>query len=131
MVKEKSCGCIIINDGKVLLIKSTRGHWDFPKGHIEKNETEKETALREVKEETNLDVAITSEKKYINHYITDTEVDKTVVYFIAKKIGGEEKPQEGETIEVKLFEFKEALKTLTFDNTKEILKNVLKDENYK
>ena len=131
MVKEKSCGCIIINDGKVLLIKSTRGHWDFPKGHIEKNETEKETALREVKEETNLDVAITSEKKYINHYITDTEVDKTVVYFIAKKIGGEEKPQEGETIEVKWFEFKEALKTLTFDNTKEILKNVLKDENYK
>ena len=131
MVKEKSCGCIIINDGKVLLIKSTRGHWDFPKGHIEKNETEKETALREVKEETNLDVAITSEKKYINHYITDTEIDKTVVYFIAKKIGGEEKPQEGETIEVKWFEFKEALETLTFDNTKEILKNVLKDENYK
>ena len=131
MVKEKSCGCIIINNGKVLLIKSTRGHWDFPKGHIEKNETEKETALREVKEETNLDVAITSEKKYINHYITDTEIDKTVVYFIAKKIGGEEKPQEGETIEVKWFEFKEALEILTFDNTKEILKNVLKDENYK
>ena len=131
MIKEKSCGCIIINDGKVLLIKSTRGHWDFPKGHIEKNETEKETALREVKEETNLDVTIISERKYINHYITDTEIDKTVVYFIAKKIGGEEKPQEGETIEVKWFKFKEALETLTFDNTKEILKNVLKDENYK
>ena len=131
MVKEKSCGCIIINNGKVLLIKSTRGHWDFPKGHIEKNETEKETALREVKEETNLDVAIISEKKYINHYITDTEIDKTVVYFIAKKTGGEEKPQEGETIEVKWFELKKALEILTFDNTKEILKNVLKDENYK
>ena len=128
---EKSCGCMIIEGNKVLLVHQESGFWSFPKGHVEEGETEIQTAKREVKEETNLDVAITSEKKYINHYITDTEVDKTVVYFIAKKIGGEEKPQEGETIEVKWFEFKEALKTLTFDNTKEILKNVLKDENYK
>ena len=34
--REKSCGCIIINKNKVLLIKQTKGHWGFPKGHVEK-----------------------------------------------------------------------------------------------
>ena len=52
--REKSCGCIIINKNKVLLIKQTKGHWGFPKGHVEKDETEIETAIREVKEETNI-----------------------------------------------------------------------------
>ena len=44
--REKSCGCIITKDNKVLLIKQTKGHWGFPKGHVEKNETEIETAIR-------------------------------------------------------------------------------------
>ena len=52
-VKEKSCGCIIIENKKVLLVQQKKGRWGFPKGHVENNETEKETALREVKEETN------------------------------------------------------------------------------
>ena len=58
MKKEKSCGCIIIKDDEVLLIKHNKGHWDFPKGHMEEGETEKQTAVREVKEETHMDVYI-------------------------------------------------------------------------
>ena len=38
--KEKSCGCIIIENDKVLLIQQVKGHWGFPKGHMEKGETE-------------------------------------------------------------------------------------------
>ena len=34
--REKSCGCIITKENKVLLIKQTKGHWGFPKGHVEK-----------------------------------------------------------------------------------------------
>ncbi len=34
MEREKSCGCIIVEDGKVLLVKQTKGHWGFPKGHV-------------------------------------------------------------------------------------------------
>ena len=56
--KEKACGCIIIENGQVLLIQQTEGHWGFPKGHVEEGETELETAIREVKEETNLDVEV-------------------------------------------------------------------------
>lgn len=69
---EKSCGCIIIEDGiKVLLVKQTKGHWIFPKGHVEADETEMETAIREVKEETNVDVEVEGNKRYTMRYVTD------------------------------------------------------------
>ena len=56
-IEEKSCGCIIFDENKnVLLIKENIGDWGFPKGHVEHDETEEDTAKREVKEETNLDV---------------------------------------------------------------------------
>ena len=61
---EKSCGAIIIHktnkdNYKVLLVKNHNGrYWSFPKGHVEKGETEEETAIREIKEETGLDVEI-------------------------------------------------------------------------
>lgn len=58
MKYEKSCGAIVIEDGKVLLVKHNAGHWDFPKGHVEEGETEFETAIREVKEETNIDIKL-------------------------------------------------------------------------
>ena len=64
MKKEKSCGCIVFNDGKVLLVRHNKGHWDFPKGHVEPGETEEQTAKREVKEETNIDVEINTNFRY-------------------------------------------------------------------
>ena len=40
MIKEKSCGCIIFNDEKkVLLVHMNHGHWSFPKGHVENDES--------------------------------------------------------------------------------------------
>ena len=58
MKHEKSCGAVIIKNNKVLVLQQVAGHWGFPKGHVEKGETEVETAIREIKEETNLDVEI-------------------------------------------------------------------------
>ena len=58
MKQEKSCGAIILRKQnktiETLLVKHTKGHWAFAKGHVEENETEEETALREIKEETGL-----------------------------------------------------------------------------
>lgn len=124
--KEKSCGCIVIDEGKVLLIKQTKGHWGLPKGHVEENETEKETALREVKEETNYDVEIIGDYRFVERYITDTKIDKEVVYFIAKKVGGEAEKQEAEVTDIKWCSFDEAIDTVTFDNLKELLRNAFK-----
>jgi len=124
---EKSYGCIVLNEGKVLLVKHLKGHWDFPKGHIEKNETEVETAIREVKEETNIDVKINENFRYEKKYITDDLKLKEVTFFLAQKVGGELLEQETEISEVKWVTFEEAFNLITFDNSKELLLKVLKD----
>ena len=125
MEKEKSCGCIVIDNGKVLLIQHLKGHWDIPKGHMEAGETEQETALREVKEETGVDVEIISDKKSTLEYTVENGNLNKVVYFIAKKIGGEEKAQETEVSEIRWLAFDEAVEMLTYDNSKELLRKAI------
>ena len=125
--KEKACGCVIIDDEKVLLIKQTKGHWGLPKGHVEENETEIETAIREVKEETNYDVEIISDKRFVERYVIDSKIDKEVVYFIAKKVGGTAEKQETEVTDIKWCNFDEAIETVTFDNLKNLLRNVFEE----
>ena len=120
--KEKSCGCIIIENSKVLLVQQTMEHWGFPKGHVEAGETEIETAIREAKEETNLDVEIKENKRYTMEYITDKGTLKEVVLFIAKKISGNEKYQESEIISMKWMNFEDAKKMITYDNLRELFK---------
>lgn len=126
-IDEKSCGCIIMDKQKVLLVKQTKGHWGFPKGHVEENETEEETAKREVKEETNLDVQIDKSKRYTMQYMTDKGKLKQVVLFIAKIIDGSMLPQESEVAEIKWFSYNEAIQTITYDNAKILFKEVLKE----
>ncbi len=127
MKNEKSCGCIIIDNGKVLLVKQTAGHWGFPKGHVEANETEIETAIRETKEETNLSVEIVSNARYTMEYVIDEDIHKEVVYFVAKETTNNVIAQESEISDIKWFSFKEALETISFDNAKALLKKVLSD----
>ena len=129
--KEKCCGCIIIENNKVLLVYEKNGNfWGFPKGHMEKGENEIETALREVKEEVGLDVEIIDkEKRYILNYIIRDEIDKTTVLYLAIPKNKEIVMQESEIKKVKWCDFEEALKTLTFDNSKEVFKKVINDLN--
>lgn len=57
MVDERSAGAVVfIADGEpeYLLLNYTAGHWDFPKGNIEAGETEKQAAIREIREETGI-----------------------------------------------------------------------------
>lgn len=57
---EKSAGFILISDDfytshySVLLLHYRSGHWDFPKGNIETNESEMQAATRELREETDI-----------------------------------------------------------------------------
>ncbi len=131
MKKEKSCGAAIIKEGKVLMVKESAGHWGLPKGHVEANETEIQTAIREVKEETNLDVTLDESKRYEINYITDKEVEKTAVYFIATSVEGDLKRQESEIDQAKWVPISEAVDVITYDNAKEMLSKILKDEGYK
>lgn len=126
--REKCCGCIVIKENNVLLIKQNEGHWGFPKGHVEENETEIETATREVKEETNLDVEVDSNKRYTTEYVTNAGKLKQVVFFIAKCIGGEIKAQECEVSEIRWVKFEEAIKLITYDNTRALFERAIDEE---
>ncbi len=128
MKQEKSCGCIIINDkDEVLLIHHNAGHWDFPKGHVEEGETEIETATREVKEETNIDVEVDETYRYSTKYSPKEDVVKEVIYFLAKNISDNKQAQLEEVSEVKWFNFNDAIKQITFDNSRDILIQLKKD----
>ena len=127
MIKERSCGCIIIEDNKVILVQETEGHWGFPKGHVEKGETDIETAKREIKEEINLEVEIDENKKYELNYMTPKGNEKTVILFIAHKSGGIFKVQETEVKNAKWFSFDEALEKLTYDSVRDVFKKVLEE----
>ena len=130
-VEEKACGCIITENDKILLIRQMSGMWGFPKGHVEEGETEEQTAVREVKEETNIDVEVDSAKRYVMHYKTDKGKYKEVVLFIGKKVGGYLRMQPEEIIEAGWFEYQDALKIISYGNTRDLFKKVLKENNLK
>ena len=128
MEKEKSCGAIIFNENiEVLIVKHTAGHWDFPKGHMEIGEDEYQTAIREVKEETNIDVELLKEYRYEVHYSPKENVDKTVVFFLAKNKSNELIKQDEEIQNIGWFEYKEAIDILTYESAKELFKKSYND----
>jgi len=128
MQQEKSCGCIVINNkNEVLLIHHNAGHWDFPKGHVENGETEIQTAIREVKEETNIDVEVNEKYRYVTEYSPKEDVMKEVVYFLAKNISDNKEAQLEEVSEVKWFKLEEAVEKITYNTSKEILIKLKKD----
>ena len=127
MKKEKSCGCIIIKDNKVLLVKGG-SFWGFPKGHIEENETELQTALRETKEEVGLDVKIDEDKRYeVRYIVNDRNIDKTVILFLATPINTEVKKQDEEISETMWCEFNNVLNVLSFEEWRKCWKKAYLD----
>lgn len=89
-IYEKSCGAVVYrltekNEIKVLLVKNRNGKcWTFPKGHIEEGEDEKQTALREIFEETGLEVEIEPDFRQTSIYRPFGKIRKTVVFFLAR-----------------------------------------------
>lgn len=129
MKREKSCGAIIYKyeNSKlyILLLKHNQGHWSFSKGHVENEETEKETALREIKEETNLDVCIDNNFRYLTTYSPKENTIKDVVYFVATPLNDDIKIQEKEISEISWYSAIEALDKITYDNDKQVLKKAI------
>ncbi len=129
-ITEKSCGAIIFQnkqkDSTVLVIQQSDGHWCFPKGHIKKKETEPETAIREILEETGIEVVLDTKFRHVTKYHLSDNVEKENIYFIAYEKGGKEKIQEDELLEMHWVKPIEALGCITFDNDAEILKDAMK-----
>ena len=88
MKREKSCGVLVLRQQEeelyvVLLRHRFGGHWSFPKGHVEAGESERQTALREVRVETGLTgIKLMDGFRESVEYSPKPGVKKQVVYFL-------------------------------------------------
>ncbi len=126
MFHEKSCGAIVYRkfhgNTEILLIKHINsGHWSFPKGHVEGNETEIETARREIKEETDIDVIIDPTFRETVSYSPKKDTMKVVVYFLAKAKNVDFTPQEDEISEIRWVDIAYASSILSYENDRNIV----------
>ncbi len=131
MKKEKSCGvipfCSFGNENRVILIKQNNGVVGFPKGHVEINETEEETALRECKEETSLTTTLLKDfRDEISYYIPEYDAYKTVVFFVGVVKDISFKRQESEISDIVVLNIHDALDAISFEDTKSLLKKAYK-----
>ena len=128
MIREKSCGAVIFikksEETKYLLLNYAAGHWDFVKGNVEDNETEKQTVIRELKEETAIEDAqfLDGFKETIAYFYRrqGLTIHKEVVFFI----------MESHTDKVTLsfehvgyiwLDYQHAMEKLNFKNAKDVL----------
>lgn len=132
--KEQSYGIVPLQQVKgewhVLLIQhGSSKYWGFPKGHAEEGESPQEAAIRELKEETNLDVVkFLSESVLEEHYHFvwhGKHVAKTVYFFVAQVIG-DLALQAEEVSDSRWMPLASAESFITFDTDKSILRNALK-----
>ena len=131
MIEEVSAGAVIYHDDpnvgtrKYLVLHYPAGHWDFPKGAVEKGETEEQAAVREIFEETGLRVRrfhpnFRKEIEY-NYRRQNGSAHKRVIFFLANsdistvRISFEHSGYEWLTYEL-------AARRLTFDNARSVLR---------
>ncbi|WP_270181017.1 NUDIX domain-containing protein [Alkalihalobacillus sp. CinArs1] len=104
---------IILNENNDVLLQKRKdvGLWGIPSGHVEIGETVTEAAVREVKEETNLDVAVkkligvySEPSSQVFHYPDGKVVHFITTCFLAEIIGGDLRSNSDESLDVKFFQ---------------------------
>ena len=124
---EKSCGAVLYtienNEILYLLIRDSRGICGLPKGHVEPGETEVETALREVWEETSIRPELISGFRAEIQYKLENGNDKQVVYYLGRFFGQTPRRNAGfEQFDYLLVPFQQAYDSIRFQNAKELLR---------
>ena len=131
MVWEKSCGALVVRrEGEnyyILMIRhKPKGNRSFPKGHMEAGETEYMTAVREVFEETAVQIRIDSDFRETVHYHPFPGVSKEVVYFLTETTQKNIHPREGEIAQVEWVPVEEAEASLAHENDKSVFRAAMK-----
>lgn len=126
---EKSCGAVVFTKVpkgiQYLLVQSLGGEFGFPKGHMEPGESEKQTALREIFEETGILPVIMDGFRAVSEYMLPNKnnVKKQVIFFLAEYENQIISYQREELIGAELFSYEEAQENLNHANNKQILKD--------
>jgi len=126
-----SAGGIVVrfDDGIPSLVVGARRRdrdmytWTLPKGTPNAGETREQTALREVGEETGLEVRITDVLESIEYWFIQrgTRIHKTVHYFLMEPIGGDLARHDHEFDDVRWVTFDEASRILTFETERALV----------
>ena len=115
MNQEKSCGAVLFTrrNGEILfvIVQETSGAYSFPKGHMESNETETQTAAREIREETGLSPVFLPGFRETDDYDLSEKpgTHKQVVYFLAEYGGEPLIPRQGEIRQILLLPYAEVM----------------------
>ena len=126
-----SAGGVVIRyqDGLPELVVGSRRRepdgltWTLPKGTPHAGETTEQTALREVAEETGLEVRITEPLDSIEYWFVQrgTRIHKTVHYFLMEPIGGDLARHDREFEQVRWLPFLDAPGVLTFETERALV----------
>lgn len=127
----KSCGSVVFkkaNEVEYLLLQGgslVRPFWDFSKGEVDNGETETDTALRELKEETGItDVRLIEGFREEIHYFFKQQgktIFKTAVFYLFETRQKEVKLS-WEHIGYEWLVYEKAMERLTFSNSRKVLK---------
>ena len=124
---EHSAGAVVFTreagEPRFVILRHPDGHHGFPKGHMEPGETEPETALREIREETDLTPALLSGFRTAEVYRLPNQANtwKQVVYFLAEYRDQPIHPRETELCGAALLSFGEAMSALEHESSRRIL----------
>lgn len=125
MRQEKSCGAVIYiareRETLWLVERMQKGHTSLCKGHVEAGETEHETAVREIREETALAVDFLEGFRERIEYSPEPGVTKEVIFFLARAEGADTAAQPEEVASIRWLSFDDALAALTYADDKRVL----------
>lgn len=131
--QEVACGVVPLfqdsGEYKFLLIRSLTGSWGFPKGHLETNESERDCALRELKEEVGLSAIIVENLVYEVDYFISATLHKKVKLFLGLIDLTKQtvKIQTEEIAEHKIVTASEAISLFQFDDLKSLMRKISLD----
>ncbi len=135
MAPDRSFGAVVFRvpdgspDREYLLVHHASGnHWDHPKGHPENSETPRETATREIFEETGVNVRFLEGFQTEAGWTLPSGREKIVLYFLAERVISEGRENEraggpeGEILDTVWLSFDSALKRISYETGRKVLK---------